>query len=118
MSRNADYPGVAWTTRGLPLATFLAYFFWILGQTLKEVLHSCAEVGGRSGDLPPPTQQNPLFSSTNRPNSDLSSKNQTLDQRGHFPLSESKNENLQAEESLFEFRFGFGSGAFWVRFPM
>ena len=68
--------------------------------------------GARPGAGPSPAPEGPWDMT------DLSSKNQTLDQRGHFPSSESKNENLQAEESVFKIRFGFGSGAFLVRFPM
>ena len=47
---------------------------------------------------------------------DFSSGNERDEARAHFPLSESKNENLENEKSLIEIRFAFGCGGILVKF--
>ncbi len=91
-----------------------------VGSTeLKEVLHSCSEVGGDLARFPPaPGNKISIFSSVRLWSPDLSSKNERWEASGHVLLSESENKILAAEKSLTTFRFGSETGAVLVQFPM
>ena len=69
----------------------------------KEVLHRAAEVGGNSAEFPP-TYGFSIFSLTRIFEMDLNSRNETLDQRGHFVLLESKMHRVVEEKSLLEIK--------------
>ena len=72
-----------------------------LKVNIKGRGHTPAPGGGKKSFCPP-AQKFPLFSSTNQSICDFNSGNETLDQRGHFPLLKPKIHRAVSEESGFE----------------
>ena len=79
----------------------MCWWSLVAAHDIKEVLHRAPDPGVPFG-FTPPQNQNPDFSLVRFFQSDLSSRNETLDHCRHFPLSDSKIHSIVDEKTYDE----------------